>query len=176
MRSHSRVRRDRSYDPPHRSFLCPEVGCGFASLTSANDVWDHAEAEHGTERDEGRCLWEGCDFGRKEPLKYKLHEGQHTGVWLATCDTCGKGYSQRSAHAFAPGTVVWPPCTSRPVPCMSLTSLARPHAGKAEACCTIGAACKCGMTWTGTQVKRDFARHKKRCSAGTAPLPVLQAN
>ena len=39
-----------------RSFLCPYDGCGFASLTSDDAVWAHAEEEHGIERDGGLCL------------------------------------------------------------------------------------------------------------------------
>jgi hypothetical protein len=79
-----------------RGFVCPAEGCDFAHPTSALAVWEHAEAEHELERDAGRCLWDGCGFGRKGPLAYVRHEPQHTGVWPYACAKCGKGYKDKS--------------------------------------------------------------------------------
>ena len=83
-----------------RGFVCPEEGCDFAHPTSALAVWEHAEAKHELERDAGRCLWDGCDFGRKSPLNYVRHEPTHTGAWPYTCTKCGKGHGQPSFAAI----------------------------------------------------------------------------
>ena len=81
-------------------FVCPQPGCEFASLTSAVDVWEHAENEHKLARDAGSCLWEHCCFGRKLPPLYVAHEGTHTGVWPHHCPKCKKnGYAQMSEPA-----------------------------------------------------------------------------
>ena len=79
-----------------KGFLCPQDGCQFAHLTSAAAVWEHAEAEHGIKADPGRCLWDGCDFGRRAPSDYVRHEPTHTGVWPHSCMQCGKGHKHAS--------------------------------------------------------------------------------
>ena len=83
-----------------RGFVCPAEGCDFAHPTSALAVWEHAQAEHELERDAGRCLWDGCDFGRNIPSRYAAHEPTHTGVWPYTCTKCGKGNKNKAAAAF----------------------------------------------------------------------------
>ena len=91
-----------------RSFLCPYDGCDFASLTSDDAVWAHAEEEHGIERDRALCLWDGCNFGRKQPKDYLRHVGQHNGVWPAHCPTCGKGHQKQSAPPLTPASRAFP--------------------------------------------------------------------
>ena len=81
-----------------KGFLCPEEGCDFAHPTSAAAVWAHMASEHGVEADEGRCLWDGCEFGRKPPHRYLMHEPIHTGVWPHHCAACGKGHARSGEH------------------------------------------------------------------------------
>ena len=81
-----------------KGFLCPEEGCDFAHPTSAAAVWAHMASEHGVEADEGRCLWDGCEFGRKKPSDYLAHEPTHTGVWPHHCAACGKGHGRSGEH------------------------------------------------------------------------------
>jgi hypothetical protein len=45
----------------------------------------------------------------------------------------------------------------------------------AKACCALGAACRCGSVFKGTQFKRNFATHQNKCKMGAAPLPATTA-
>ena len=45
----------------------------------------------------------------------------------------------------------------------------------ARACCTVGAACRCGAVFKGQHAKNYFATHQKKCNMGAAPLPASTA-
>ena len=51
-----------------------------------------------------------------------------------------------------------------------------PQESHAKICCVVLAACHCGATFKGKHAKGNFATHQKRCKAGKAPLPAVQAD
>ena len=75
--------------PPPTGFRCPECDASYDTLEA---VWAHME-EHPCEVDKKLCLWAGCGRHFGDKTKLLTHEPVHTGVWPATCDTCGRGFN-----------------------------------------------------------------------------------
>ena len=49
------------------------------------------------------------------------------------------------------------------------------NAAAAKACCTVGAACRCGSVFKSHNFKQNFAAHQNKCKMGAAPLPATTA-
>ena len=144
-----------------RGFVCPSDGCEQAFATS-EEAWAHAEEAHEIEHNGKVCLWEGCGFVAGKPINYRKHEPVHTGKWPFVCSTCGNGFPQPGempARAARPTH----PLSPRPYPDHSpllfhwcgvayasdTLPAASPTAERAEMCCRVTAACKCGWEMKG---------------------------
>jgi hypothetical protein len=95
-----------------------------------------------------------------------IEEDTHRCLWVG----CGKHFRDPSACRAHEGvhTGTFP---------FNCPACGKGHANDAHAraCCAVGAACRCGAVFKGSQAKRDFARHQKKCQMGAAPLPASAA-